>query len=301
MELTGNGLTVLINPAEQPNDWLVSAAKEIADAAKERGLELPLATGEVAVEAAMQAEAVEAPTPPTKESLTEQLPSAAKGYNAVIDALNSSRRMKDLLGAESEQTVAAEFETWFSQDKLAYVTAAQEADPEVRFTLVATPNVVVNDKELAKAAKAFGKNQPYETYVWDALYSCYTPEQLSGTEPSNGKGVVFSLIPTKYTPDMDGTVVEQRAKFAKLQADTPDLKVPSPLEAVAHWQTLRSAGENLADNTTFDRTYIRHFDLPEQRLGGWLYVPDSYVSDRGRPALSGSVADGAFRARVAVG
>ena len=78
--------------------------------------------------------------------------------------------------------------------------------------------MIVNDKELTKAAKAFGQNQPYETYVWDPLYSKYTPEQLSGTDPSNGTTVVFSLIPSKYTPEMDGTVVEQRGKLDKLQA-----------------------------------------------------------------------------------
>jgi len=206
-----------------------------------------------------------------------------------------------VLAVATDETVAEEFEAWFSEDKLAYVAVAQEADPEVRFTLVATPNVLVNDKELAKAAKAFGQNQPYETYVWDLLYSRYTPEQLSGTDPSNGNAVAFSLIPSKYTPEMDGTVVEQRGKLDKLQADNPDLKVPSPLEAVTHWQTLRAQGDQLADNTTFDRTYIRHFDLPEQRFGGWLRVPGSCVSGDGKPILDYSYAQYDVRARVAVG
>lgn len=301
MELKGNGLTVQVNPAEQPDEWLIGAAQEIADAARERGLELPFASGAVAVEGAMQSVVAEAPTPPTKESLAEQLTSASKGYSVIVDALNSGRRKKDMLTTASDETVAAEFEVWFSEDKLAYVAAAQEADPEVRFTLVATPNVVVNNKELAKGAKAFGQNQPYETYVWGPLYSRYTPEQLSGTDPSNGNSVVFSLIPSKYTPDMDGTVVEQRGKLGKLQVANPDLKVPSPLEAVTHWQTLRAQGNQLADNTTFDRTYIRHFDLPEQGIDGWLRVPFSFVDGVGGPRLNFSNAQHGSLARVAVG
>ena len=77
--------------------------------------------------------------------------------------------------------------------------------------------------------------------------------------------------------------------------------MPSPLEAVTHWQTLRAQGDQLADNTTFDRTYIRHFDLPEQRFDDWLRVPDSCVNDGGRPYLYFSVAQYDDLARVAVG
>jgi hypothetical protein len=302
MELKGNGVVVQVKAAEQSSDWLLGAAKEIADAASERGLELFFGAGVAAVESATQEpETVIAPPTNTKESLAEQLISATKGYCAVSEALNAGRRKKDVLDVASDETIAAEFEAWFSEDKLAYVSAAQEVDPEVIFTLVATPNVAVDHKELAEAAKAFGENQPYETYVWDPLYSKYTPEQLSGTDPSDGNSVVFSLIPSKYTPEMNGTAAEQRGKLTKLQASNPNLKVPSPLEAVTYWQTLRAQGDQLADGTTFDKTYIRHFDLPEQRFGGWLGVPDSYVGDDGGPGLDYSFARDDGHARVAVG
>lgn len=293
MDIKGNGVEVRVNPSEQSDEWLIGAAQEIADAAQERGLELPFAAGVVAVEGAMQAEAetvteeVEAPTYETKESIAEQLGFAHKGYQAVIDSMNV-RRKKEILHVIDAETLATEFDAWFTADKLATVVAAQEADPNVRFTLVATPNVLVNAKDIIKVAKAFGQNQPYETYVYDPLYNKYSAEQLSGTNPDNGNSVQFSLIPSTYTPEMSGTVVDQRAKLAKLQTENPDLKVPSVLEGVAYWQTLRAQGEQLADNTTFDRTYIRHFNLPEQRFDGWSYVPYSYVGDVGKPRLNNS-------------
>jgi hypothetical protein len=247
-----------------------------------------------------EAAAAETPTPPTKESFAEQLTSASKGYNAVIDALNAGRRSKNVL-ATTDGTIAAEFEDWLTEEKLAYVAAAQEADPNVRFTLVATPNVLVDHKDLIKVAKDFGENQPYATYVWDEMYKKYTPQQLSGTDPDNGNQVIFSLIPSSYTPGMEGTVIEQRAKLDKLRSDMPDLEVPSPLEAVTYWQTLRASGDQLADSSTFDRTYIRHFDLPEQRFDDWLRVPRSYVNGAGEPALSDSSAQRDGSARLSVG
>lgn len=304
MELKGNGVRIQVNPFEMEKDQLIDLAQEISDVARVRGIELPFATGAVAVEGAMQEEAdtaTEVSASDIKESLAEQLLAAAKGYKATIDALNGGRRKKDVLPEATDKAITAEFEEWLTEDKLAYVVAAQEADPDVRFTLVAMPNIVATKEDLVKAAKDFGENQPYETYVWDELYKKYTPEQLSGTNPDNGNSVVFSLIPSTYTPDMEGTVVEQRAKLAKLQASNPDLKVPSPLEAVTYWQTLRAGGDQLADSSTFDKTYIRHFDLPEQRFDDWLYVPDSYVYDDGRPNLINSNAQNGLHARVAVG
>jgi hypothetical protein len=304
MDLKGNGVVVQVEAAQQSDEWLLGAAQEIAEAAEARGLELPAFAGAVAVEGATdEAEATtttEAETT-TKEVLIGLLDTTSRGYSAVLDSLNQGRRKKDVLVGASDEQLAEEFEAWFTEDKLAYVTAAQEADPNVRFTLVATPNVLANSKDVTKAAKAFGENQPYSTYVWDELYGKYSAEQLSGTDPSNGKAVAFSLIPSTYTPEMGGTVVEQRAKFAKLQADNPDLKVPTVLDAVTYWQTLRAQGYQLRDNFTFDRTYIRHFDLPEQRVGRWSVVPYSCVYDDGRPYLDLSDAGGRYDARVAVG
>ncbi len=305
MDLQGNGIRVSVEAASQSDEWLIASAQEIHEAAEARGLKLPFATGVVAVEGAMQDEAeldtpVEA-VPVTKESLQQQLRSTHQGYRDTVDALNNGRRKNSRIEAVLLGVVAAEFDGWLTDEKLAQVAAIQEADPNVQFTLVATPNVLANPKDVIKAAKAFGKNQPYETYVWDDLYNKYSGSELSGTNPENGHAVNFSLIPSTFNPELEGTIEQLRAKFAELQAQNPDLKMPSVLDAVTYWSTLRAQGEQLADGTTFDRTYIRHFGLPEQRVGDWLDVPDSYVYDDGEPVLDSSIADGRNVARVSVG
>jgi hypothetical protein len=314
MDIKGNGLEVSVNPAQQSDEWLISAAQEIADVARERGLALPFATGVVAVEGATHDETetisdAEVPTPDTKESLRAQLGIARQGYQATVGALNGKLNKNNKLAAAELPHMYKEFDAWLSEEKLAYVQATQEADPTVRFTLVATPNVLITPGHLIETAKAFGKNQPYETYVYDRLYDKYSAQQLLGTTPGNGKAVMFSLIPSTFTEGLEGTVAQQRAKLAELQTEYPDLKVSSVLEAVSYWHTLRAEaatlgrprGLPLSGDGTFDQTYIRHFNLPEQRVGAWDYVPYSCVSGRGRPYLLDSVARYDRGARLSVG
>jgi hypothetical protein len=295
MELNSDIIVVENSPTEASPDWLINADQG-------RRLALPFATGVVAVEGAMQ-ELEIAKDLSIGESLSEQLIPASAGYAALVESLNIGRSRKNVLAVADGETITSEFNAWFNEDKLAYVAAAQEADPEVRFTLVATPNVLVNAKDLMKAGKTFAQNQPAEIDVWEPLYSKYSAQQLSGTNPDNGHSVVFSLIPSATSPELIGTVNEQRAKLAKLQADNPNIKVPSPLEAIAYWQTLRAQGDPLTDYTTFERTFIRHFDLPEQLFDGLpeSAVPRTNVRNGGKPFMRSSYADDAHMARIAVG
>jgi len=263
-----------------------------------RGIELPTVAGVLAVEQTVELETPE--TTLTKESLAEQLGIAHKGYSATIEALNSGKR-KNKLEVADHETVAKEFEAWFTDDKLEAAKALLELDPDTKFTLVATPNVEATDKDIIKAAKVFGKTMPYETYVYEPIYGKYTAEQLSGTNPDNGNTVQFSLIPNTITPgELSGTVAQQRAKLTELQKENPELKVPSVLEAITFWQTAKAAGE-FANGYDWRKTYIRHLNLPEQRIVSWTRVPYSYVSDRGEPALSGSYVGDDTRSRVSVG
>jgi hypothetical protein len=299
MDIKGYGVVVSVNPVEQSDEWLLSASQEIADVARERGLELPAFAGTVAVEAAQETKTLDPSD--VKESITNQFNVAYDAYATVVDNLNGVRKKREHVTPADQIKANRELDEWFSDEKLDYVARAMEADPDLRFTLVATPNVLVSKDELVAVAKEFGKKQPYETYVWDPLYEKYTPEQLSGTDPTNHDSVMFSLIPNKTDEDLYGTVEQQKEKFARLQRANPNLKVPSVLESVAYWQTLRATDPDLLKSGAFDRTYIRHFDLPEQRLDRWLGVPASYVGAGGRPGLGVSDAGNGYRGRVAVG
>lgn len=305
MDLKGNGVQVSVEVASQSDEWLIDAAREIAEAAEARGLAIPAFIGDIAVtdtmEPSPELEGIKDVEPVTRESLSEQLPAAVTGYNTVMDALNGGKRKNRRAEVVGADAITEAFDAWLTAEKLTLLHEMQEDQPEAHFTLVATPNVVAKPQDIIAIAEKFGQDQPYQTYVWEELYNRYSAEQLSGTTEDNEAVVNFALIPSTVSPRLEGTVVEQRAAFAKMQTENPDLRVPSVLDAVTYWSTLRAQGEDLADGTTFDRTYIRHFDLPEQRVGGWLLVPYSYVGGVGGPALGDSYAGSRFAARVAVG
>ena len=307
MELERNGAKIEINFAQLTDAELAVATTEIAEANALRRVDISIPAGNVAVEGASSDAPTDAeetpetlPTPVTPESLAEQLTSTYKGYETVSSLLYDGRKKKDHVEISDRETVATEFEAWLSEDKLAYVAKAMEADPELRFTLVATPNVVAKADEIIEIAREFGKNQPYSTSVWSDIYGQYTPSQLSGTDPTNGKSIKFSLIPNKLDPSY-GTVSQQKAALEGLQAGNSFVGVPSVLEDVTFWNTLRASGDSLSAGAVFERTYVRHFDLPVKRIGVVQSVPSSYVFDVGRPILDVSGAGGDRLARVSVG
>ncbi len=272
MELRINGLDVQVDPAEQEDAQLIDFAQEMAEVARKRGLELPFEAGSIAVENAAQTidGHVEVPIIDSKESLAKQLPAAIKGLKAVDTVLYD----EDFYPETFNEDIEAEFKAWFTDDKLAYVIAAQEADPALRFTLVATRNITVTDLGLVEIAKSFGKNQSRRTFVTGRqLYEKYTPEQISGTNPDNCNIAVFSLIPNKPHPKTRGSVEELRVTLSELQVDYPYLKVPSPLESVTYWHVLRARGDRFVgvSSQSFARADIIHFDLPEQEVHSGIF------------------------------
>jgi hypothetical protein len=168
--------------------------------------------------------------------------------------------------------------------------------------VIASPNnVEITPDEAEGLAVEFGKNQPYPTYLWNPILKRYTPAELSGTDPSNGNKMRFAAVPSKLTPELYGTVAAQRDALAKLQADMPDVRVSSHLDDLVYWFTLRAGGDDLAHGDVFERTYNRHFNLPEQRIGGAGCVLHSFVDDDGGPGVSGSVVRSGDYGRALVG
>lgn len=159
--------------------------------------------------------------------------------------------------------------------------------PSVSGTIaVIVPDQVFSWAKLKKLAMKFGQNQRYRTYIYEDLYKQYSAEELSGKPTGKEYRVIY--IPKEYNVEPD-TVAKQWQEHANDY-------VPSVLEAIVYWFTLRESGEEL----TFDKTYIRHFDLPEKRVVDWSYVPLSYVYLDGGPYLDRSIAEYASYGRVAV-
>lgn len=154
-------------------------------------------------------------------------------------------------------------------------------------TLVIVPNKVFEWEKIKKLAEAFGEDQPYATYTYGEIYEKYSAEKLSG-KLDGQKAYRYLYIPANLT---ESETVSNLAKKYK------NKRIPSVLEAICFWYSLRATGKNL----NFTTTYIRHIDLKLQTVGGWPVVPGSYVSAGGKPYLDRSDAGRVNGARLAVG
>ena len=240
-----------------------------------------------------------------REQLKEQLAPSYNAYSQVVSQMNDIRRrdhINVLDRSDIERAMEAKVAEWEKSGAFDYLVERLIRHGQ-RFSLVMTPNVLADANEVMGLAKNFGKDQPHETFLYRGLYEQYDAQQLSGSlEP--GTAVRFSLVPGKADPELGvAPVEEQLGNLRAFQAKRSllDLHVPSVLQAITYWQTLRANGDKLADETAGQKTYIRHFDLPGKRFGDWLDVPSSFVRVDGKPCLVSSDAEFGSGARVAVG
>ncbi len=173
-----------------------------------------------------------------------------------------------------------------------------------RFSPIATPNIEASEAQIVALAENFGKDQPYTTYVYDELYR---KGRYNGREWSGNTGnapVRLSLIPSRPDSQISYKRAEEQVRLLReRQASRPELqaRVPSLLDAVTYWYSLRAQGEKLDDSSAYDKTFIRHFDLEPKTVDGWAVVPASFVRDVGGPRLLYSDVDDEDGTRLAVG
>ena len=259
-----------------------------------------------AVEAPAPAEATVRPhesVEALKDSTREQLRTSLKGTNAAIEQLNKLRAESEQLApvseADLETAVEAALAQWDEDGSLERAAAKVEALGG-RMTLVATANVKVTRQEIEALEEKFGEGQPHTSYVDEELLGLYSDEELSG--PVTGDAPVrIRLIHSEFDPELYGKVERQRAALAASRAVVSSQTVPSLFDSVTHKYTLRAGGDQLNDVPAFEKTYIRHFDLPEKELGGFLDVPRSYVDRRGESVLDRSRAKVDRGGRFALG
>ena len=241
-----------------------------------------------------------------RERLLELVPAAfERQYQASLRGYEATAQSLGIEAADVEtlqREFATKLTTWQEQGVYRYVLE-QLIEKDTQFNLVMTPNVLASSEQIISSAEDFGQDQPMGTYIYRELYSQYSGEELSGTQ-EQGVSARFSLMPSKYTEELGSVSVEQqRTKLQQLQDRVPQLsiRVPSVLDAISYWQSLRARGDSLSGDGTVNKTLIRHFDLTPKRLVSWSLVPNSFVSGGGRPRLVHSDAEYDDDARVLVG
>lgn len=233
------------------------------------------------------------------EHIRDQVRSAYSAYNTVTEKLKHMPKSLE----ELEALFALKDNEWRANGVYDHLVEELIANG-ARYNLVATPNVEATEQQVVDLAVGFGKEQPYSTYVYDALYrrGLYTGKQFSG---NTGKDALrFSLIPSRRDAVLSGKTAELQLQMLKeQQAASPqlNLRVPSVLDAITYWYALRAQGDKLDDSSAYDKTYIRHFDLEAKRVDDWLFVPYSFVYVDGAPYLHDSAVGDGRDARVAVG
>ncbi len=224
--------------------------------------------------------------PELKEVLHDQIGTAFAGYTSLVEQINKNRSKADKIEPGDQETLVAELEEWLSIDKLSYLATAEEADPELTFTLCAVPNETVTPDEIIEDARDFGKKQPYKTTVYPEVITQYTPEEVSGTNPANSKKFKFVAVPSKFTPEMYGTVNALQDKLAELQKDAPFLEAPTPLVGMSFLHTRRAMGDKLVGAGTANKTYMRSYGMEDKPFGRDRYVPYLVVFDFGKLVVS---------------
>lgn len=233
------------------------------------------------------------------ETIREKLYASIAGYKNVMQTLGHEVSMSD---ADIE-TEFAEWDTYWRKRGAYDYVVEKFKESGMRHNLVITPNILVDSKDIANLAREFGKGQPHETYVYEEMWlkDNYSELQMSG-ELEDGP-IRFSLMPAGRDPHFSGTVEQQNHKLHLLQWNKRNIRffVPSPLEAISNWFALRASGDKLTDSNAFDKTFVRHFNLPAIEVGGWSYVLHSCVDDGGKPYLNFSGAEVENGGCVAVG
>lgn len=258
------------------------------------------------------------------ESVRDNLEATYTSYNTLATEINAMRQVQapkrrllskkghgealPILSREQvSQLYEAKLAEWQQNGVLDYLAERIVTHGE-RHTPIARPNVMVTSEELKALAHSFAKDQGFDkAYIYNALYDAYTTDeelaQLSGFQAS-GDPVEFSLIPNKFSDELRYKTAQSQCEvLATMQAAKPELciHVPSVLDSLSLWYTLRAQGDSLNSGDVYRRTGMRHFDLPEKRVGGFLRVPFSGVSVGGGPYLYFSIAGDGGGARFAVG
>jgi hypothetical protein len=228
------------------------------------------------------------------EVVREQLKGAYKAYSHVAEQLFGAESV--ILWDELDSLFNVREKEWQKNGVYEYLVE-QLMEKGGSYYVVVTPNAGTTEQDIISLAQAFSPEK--EASISDNLLGkgLYSGSELSGK--SGNAAVRFSLISGRLDSSFTDKASEQRNSLSKIQSLHPELgaRVPSMLDAVIYWYTLRAQSVKLDD----DNTYIRHFDLEPVDSRRGPSIPRSYVEDDGQPGITGVYCDVRDHARLAFG
>jgi hypothetical protein len=206
-----------------------------------------------------------------------------------------------LTEAELTEVLDTKFAEWEENGTIAHLIE-QLIKHGITHTIVATPEAELSQDDIVKLFEKFGEKQPIKTYVADIYKNdkIDTDALAPGLTPGS-KGVSVALVPSNTDNELNNRTADTQSTMldARLEA-TPHLKhrVPTLLEALTYWKTLRAGGDLLIDSA-YEKTAFRLFK--HTKLGSYALVPFVYVRDDGKPGLGDSLSGYDNGVRLLVG
>lgn len=216
-----------------------------------------------------------------KEALKTQIGTTFAGYESHVEQINQTRSRAEKIQMGSEETLAAEFREWITPARLTIMARTEAADG-LTYTICAVMNETVNADEILEDGRAFGNGQPYKTTVYPEVISQYTAQQISGTNPRNGKKFKFVAVPSRFAPRLYGDVNFHRDALARSQKDAPFLQAPTPLVIMSYLRTRRAMGDKLVGKNMPVKTDMVCYGMEGKAVEWERYVPRVTVHNDGK-------------------
>jgi hypothetical protein len=210
---------------------------------------------------------------------------AYEGSLITIDQINANSRKKRLVKVPSLRNLEDEFIEWFDKPRRDHTAEKVRQDPDSRWYLGAVPNVSVTRAQFLGCAVIFGEDQPKPSDISSNIIDVYSPEEISGTNPSNGKAFKFKLFKAGLTLE-DFNLPKLKSIRDR---NNPYVEGASPLEGINLINTLRAANNGeLVNPEVEETTYLSSLGLKPKYSVDGLFVPSLHVEPSGALVISSS-------------
>lgn len=229
-------------------------------------------------------------------------------FHTVAEHLQRGEKEYDCSQQEFINTLNAKMREWEEQGVFDYLTI-ELIKNNSRHYLVPTPNVELSHNQIYDLVIAFGEEQlgtsTEKSYYLDVgLYDKFANEALSDFS-TDDKPIHFCLIPNGYIDnysnainDRDNNLLpEILDRIYSVQDEKPFLGIPSVLDAIVYWFSLRAAEVDLLDQETVGGlTTVNHLNVaPKGKSALSQFYPKSGLdSETGKPYLTGNSVESAI-------
>jgi hypothetical protein len=220
-----------------------------------------------------------------------QLETASEAYMGIVEQLGGTPVSTEVISLLFSQKIAE----WRANGMYEYL-----AKHGLHFSLVITPNVSASEEQVRTIAQGFRTERRYVSFIVPLGSSDHADRELPthqssrpGTNPIN-----FTLVANRFDSTISNRpIARQKLLLSERQAQYQqlDIRIPSSLEAVTFWSTLRTAMSDFDTTNVYAHTFIHHFNSTPNDTSP---IKSFFIRDHNEPNARFSV--GSAEVRLAV-